>query len=304
MSPWKRYGPLVGLALVIVLSLGMVMLSSATSSVRPIAGGVFEASGAIVMDGGALVVDDGRTDSLQWMALDDAGQQVGPARTVALGLSITDMEGITTDGTYVYVVGSQSKKNSASTAGIARVRFDPATLRVSDQQAVSGLRALVLDAVPEVARAAGTRADGFNIEGLAWDPQRRELLLGLRAPVIDGHALAVPLRLKDAAGPFARENIVVGSADVARLSLGGGGIRSIEFDEHLRTYRIISGASRNEEWAFAAWRWTRSDEPTRDQVDAALLTRELKPEGIAPARPGEHDYTLLVFDSGAYAALR
>jgi hypothetical protein len=38
---------------------------------------------------------------------------------------------------------------------------------------------------------------GLNVEGVAWDRQKRRLLLGLRSPVVNGHALVVPLKLRD-----------------------------------------------------------------------------------------------------------
>lgn len=303
MSRWKKYGPIIGLALLGALSVGMAFLKAEGGTVRVISGGTFEASGVVFVGGGVLFVDDGRADTLFWMPLDGEGQQAGSATSIALGASIRDMEGITTDGTFIYVVGSQSKKDSEPGAGLARFRFDRQALRATDVEIVAELRTLLLNEMPALKAASGSRADGFNIEGLAWDRQRGELLLGLRAPVVDGQALVIPLRLRND-GPLTRENLVVDKDAVQRLSLDGAGVRSIEYDEADGAYRLISGATRNKEAPFAVWRWERGQQPVRNEIDAAILARELKPEGIAGGALDGVSYTFIVFDGGQFAALR
>ncbi len=69
-------------------------------------GGKFEASGVAVVPGTSrvLFVDNGREGQVFWMDLDQNGRQVGAIKPVELGVGIEDIEGITTDGTYFYVV--------------------------------------------------------------------------------------------------------------------------------------------------------------------------------------------------------
>ena len=263
----------------------------------PIAGGTFEASGAVFVDEGVLFVDDGRPQELFWMALDAEGRQVGATETIPLTVAIPDMEGITTDGQHIYVVGSQSKKDSQRGAGLARFTFNAKTKRVSDVQSIADLKGLVFDALPDVQRAAGRKADGFNIEGLAWDPTGKRLLMGLRSPAPNGQALVIPLH--HAGGVFDRQRLTIARDDVITLPLGGG-IRSIEFDEVAKGFRIISGT--NSEFAF--WHWNGTATPRRETVVAQAADRALKPEGITRVGAGSASYTLVVFDTSRYLAMR
>jgi hypothetical protein len=287
---------ITAIAATLVLASSTTLTSSA-NTVQPIAGGTFEASGAVFVDGGVLFVDDGRAEELFWMALDERGRQVGVAQPVALGVQVPDMEGITTDGTHIYVVGSQSKKESHNAAGLARFRFDANARRASDVQSIGGLKEMIVQALPDVGRASGRRVSGFNIEGLAWDPAGKRLLLGLRAPTPEGQALVIPLHH---AGPgFDRSGLRVVSDHVVTLPLGGG-IRSLEYDAVSKGFRIISGTDSG----FAYWSWSGSGMPRREPVAASAADRALKPEGITRVDAGSASYTLVVFDTSRYLAMQ
>ena len=77
----------------ITSTIGAVLLAASMSAnngpIVPIAGGTFEASGAVALDGGVLFVDDSRPDRLFWMAIDDEGRQKGTAEAIPLGVSVT-----------------------------------------------------------------------------------------------------------------------------------------------------------------------------------------------------------------------
>jgi hypothetical protein len=235
------------------------------------------------------------------MTLDRGRRQSGHVDAIPLGARVRDMEGITTDGTYVYVVGSQSKKDSQPGVGLARFKFDPTSRHISDVQTVADLKSLVFSALPEVERAAGRKTDGFNIEGLSWDAQRRRLLLGLRSPTPNGHALIIPMTLRDADGPLTRDNLAIGT-DLIRLQIDGG-IRSIEFDAVAGHFWIISGAAANREAGFAFWKWSGAGAPIRERVVAEITDRSVKPEGITRVRDGAESYTFVVFDTSRYTTI-
>lgn len=287
-----------------VLLAGPTPPSSLAGSTLPIAGGTFEASGAVFAQGGVLFVDDGQSDQLFWMTLDDAGRQIGRAEAVPLGISIADPEGITTDGSYIYVVGSQSKRDSQTGAGLARFVFDAKARQLTQAESLGELRALIYAAVPSIAQSAGKRLDGFNIEGLSWDPRNEQLLLGLRAPVVDGEALIIPLRLKDRQGRLRRDNIAVTGNSVMRLSLGGSGIRSLEYDRTAQRFWVISGADGSAEKTFGLWTWDGDSAPQAAVADLAFFDRKLKPEGITRVGEGSQGFTLLVYDTSRYLAMR
>ena len=269
--------------------------------VRRIEGGSFEASGVVHVPGtdGLLFVDDGATGQVFWMRLDADGGQQGPARAVALGAEVSDLEGITTDGTFFYVVGSQSKRGAGGD-GLVRFTFDPSTSRADRVERITGLKAWLAGHVPELAGTANrSAANALNIEAIAWDPDRQRLLLGLRAPVVDGHALVVPIALAD--GRFARESLRLDGGRALRLPLDGAGIRSLEHDPRTGGFKVITGPGPGRDrLAFRLVEW-RGGESREDVRPVTVYSRRLKPEGIAPATLGGRQVSVVVFDVGRYA---
>lgn len=269
-------------------------------------GGIFEASGVAHVPGtdGVLFVDDGRPDEIFWMRLGGGRAQAGQITPVRLGASIVDLEGMTHDGTHFYVVGSLSKAQGGDLTGLARFKFDAGAMRVEGVEAVEGLKRYLAGQVAELRGLEETKYKdgGINLEGVAWDPRGRRLLLGVRSPVVDGHALVVPLRLRDPRGGFAAENLEVEGGRAIRLPMGGGGVRSIEFDERLGAFRVITGAGPNaEKMDFKLWEWDgNAERPGLREV--STFDRRLKPEGVTRVITGGQDFTFIVFDTSLYAA--
>jgi len=143
---------------------------------------------------------------------------------------------------------------------------------------------------------------GANVEGLAWDARGGRLLLGLRSPVVDGHALVVPLRLRDPRGAFSHDNLEVEGAKAIRLPLGGAGVRSIEYDESAKAFRVITGAGPNsEKLDFKLWKWD-GDAARPALRETGAFDRRLKPEGVTRVSSAGRDFTFIVFDTSGYAA--
>src|SRR5262245_36088590 len=207
------------------------------------AGGRFDASGVAGVPGTdeVLFVDNKREGQVLLMGLDQNGLQVGDITDIELGVDIRDIEGITTDGTLFYVVSSQSKPKANDSAGLVRFKFDARSQSIKGAEAIIGLKRFLRDNVAELRDEGNGKGNegGLNIEGVAWDPEQGRLLLGLRSPTIDGHALLVPIRLRDPRGAFIMDNLEVGSRAI-RLPLGGGGIRDIAYDWRAKLFRIIT----------------------------------------------------------------
>jgi hypothetical protein len=269
-------------------------------------GGTFEASGVVHVPGtdGVLFVDDDHQDEIFFMRLGEDRKQAGSITRVKLAANIIDLEGITTDGTYFYVVGSQSKATGGDLAGLARFRFDAKGQRAADTQSISGLKSFLADNVAELRGMQNTtyEAGGINVEGIAWDPKRTRLLLGLRSPVVEGQALVVPLKLRDPQGAFSFENMEVEDRKAIRLPFNGAGIRSIEYDELRNTFRLITGAGPDSErMDFKLWEWNGNGEPPTLR-EMETFDRRLKPEGITRISFGDRNFIFIVFDTNGYAA--
>ncbi len=268
---------------------------------RPIAGGDFELSGVahVPNSNQLLVLDDDTLGEIFLVEVGSDTTQTGDAIPIALGANVTDMEGITFDGGSYYIVGSQSKPTGYEGVGLVRFRYDPVTRRISNVETIGDLKAWLADNVAELNGTAREIGDHvLNIEALAWDPTGQRLLLGLRAPVVDGHALVVPIKLIDPAGPFFRDNIRADGPAI-RIDLGGDGIRSLEYDPASKAYRLITGATLNEETRdFRLVEWDgRDGTPVRD---IALYSKKLKPEGIANAELYGKPTKVIVFDIGTF----
>jgi protein tyrosine phosphatase (PTP) superfamily phosphohydrolase (DUF442 family) len=90
------------------------------------------------------------------------------------------------------------------------------------------------------------------------------LLLGLRSPVVNGHALVVPLKLRDQNAALNFDNLEVEGSKAIRLPLSGAGIRSIEYVESRKAFFLITGAGPNSErMDFKTWDWTGTGQPRR-----------------------------------------
>jgi hypothetical protein len=269
-------------------------------------GGAFEASGVAHAPGtdGVLFVDDGRPGDVFWMRLDEGGKQAGAIKAVKLGVSVIDLEGVTTDGSHFYVVGSQSKPKGSDQAGLVRFRFDAQRQQAEAAESISGLKGFLSENVAELRGMAGRayKDGGINVEGVAWDPRGDRLLLGLRSPVVDGQALVVPLRLRDPRGAFSAGNLEVVEAKAIRLAFGGAGIRSIEYDDRSKAFQIITGAVGNHERTdFKLWEWDGNvSQPALRELDT--FDRKLKPEGVTRASSGGRNFTFIVFDTSGYSA--
>jgi hypothetical protein len=299
---------LSGLAFWLTLSRGGAGSVSvgAPAAVTAFSGGPFEASGVAHVPGtdGVLFVDDGRTDEVFWMRLGEGRTQAGPIKAIKFGASVVDLEGVTTDGTYFYVVGSQSKSKGGDSAGLVRFRFDAHGQKAEGAEAVSGLKRFLAENVSEL-RGMGDRKykdGGINVEGIAWDARNGRLLLGLRSPVVEGQALVVPLRLRDPRGALSSGNLEVEGGKAIRLPFGGAGIRSIEYDERARAFRVITGAGPNsEKLDFKLWEWD-GDAARPALREVGTYERRLKPEGVTRVSTGGRDFTFIVFDTSGYAA--
>lgn len=258
-----------------------------------IAGGRFEASGLASVPGGqgVLFVDDGQDRQAYWMELDGKGKQVGTAVAVPLGAGVVDPEGITASDTHYYIVGSQSKKG-AEGDGLIRFAFAEANHKVSGVERITGLKALLTARVPEL-KGVGV----LNIEGLAWDPSAKRLLLGLRTPVVNGQALVIPLGLMNPSGAFAADNLRVDEA--IRLPLGGAGIRSIEYDESAKAFQLIAAGESDQTFRLVEWNGLAGAAVR----DITSFPKSLKPEGVARVSLGGKSVRVVVFDTGRVSVL-
>lgn len=271
--------------------------------------GTVEASGAAFAPGlnGVLFVPDSSKGEVAWMQLDENGEQVGDIKPIPLNVSFEDPEALTYGNSFFYLVTSQSDPNYGERNAIVRFEIDPETRTLRGQpEIITDFRSFLLQSVTTIATSGAPdgRQGGLNIEGLAWDPNKERLLVGLRGPQIGGEggqAALVPLKLRDPRGKFTRENLMIDKPEVIVLSLGGQAVRDITYDAQLKSFLIISGspegAKRTE---FGLWEW---DGQSPTPIKLLTLEDREKPEGVTSVTINGRSYAFVVGDFGSYLKL-
>ena len=132
---------------------------------------------------------------------------------------------------------------------------------------------------------------GFMIEGLAWDPGEKTLILGLRGPLVDGRALLLRLANPDQA--FAGAAPILSES---RLDLDGQGIRGIEYDETLRGFVLI-GSTTTDPQQFDLWLWD-GESAAAERLEVPGFETLRQPEGLCSVEVGSSRKLLIVSDDG------
>jgi hypothetical protein len=200
--------------------------------------GLCDASAAVAWRGWRVVADD-ETNALRFVRPD---AEI-PAHAVDLSALVpgladdeADFEGMALVGDTLWLIGSHDSGTKREPKAARGVFLGLALDEVDGAPTVAvrtdwrDLRA-ALDADPRWTSILGVSDGrtskevlGFSVEGLASDPDGRftggrpGLLIGLRAPVIDGRALVIPLVPGDPPT----------LGDPVQLELGGEGVRSLE----------------------------------------------------------------------------
>jgi hypothetical protein len=278
----------------------------------------YEASGVVALDDSRfLFCANNIDDALFELRLTPDGRKAGPlVRRTLSGLGpggAADLEGITiaeADGRRFVIVtssfgerkGGKKGQQAGGTGGLLRVTVNADSSLSAEN--MPGFREWLLANSPELAASAGRAPDqnGLNIEGLAWDPERRTLLFGVRTPVHGGRPLVVPVRLGDPGGPWRVESLerlpaIPLSVESAR---GEQGIRGIEYDATRKLFLVIvANATSQSEAAFTLYEWDGNDAGNVRRVPVAFAPK-MKAEGVAHGSIGGKGALVFVDDAGGY----
>jgi hypothetical protein len=216
-----------------------------------------------------------------------------------------DVEGVTRIGDILYWIGSHGANSRGKSQPSARRLFATRVAVVSGKAEITPLgkpyENLVEDLIADPAfaafdlEAAAKRApktpNALNIEGLTATPTGG-LLIGFRNPIPHGRALLVPLE-----NP---REVVEGKARAklgapVLLSLGGLGVRSIEYSPARREYLIVAGPD-GVEGPFHLYTWTGSPTEAPQQVPHVEFTG-LQPEALI-VFPETPDEIVILSDDG------
>jgi|GEM_PF-6238660 len=143
------------------------------------------------------------------------------------------------------------------------------------------------------------KVNGLSLEGLSVDSTGTQLLFGLRNPLRAGRAIIMrvtnPLNVLGLNGAPLQAPVFDAGTDI---TLGGRGIRSIEWSPALGAYLIVAG-TKDGVSNFAVYRWSGNPVDNPIQIlnnGIRWNTRKLRPEGLA-VYPDRTDF-FIVSDDG------
>lgn len=273
---------------------------------------IYEPSGIVQLaDERFVVVEDEAASPVGIFTLDNEGetQETYLARASLFSLissdralnTLDDLEGVTTDSEgRIYAITSHSRKNDGKRRDSREqlVRFRLQDDGITDFKAIHGLRKRIArhhDLLKDAARLRDVKDDqGFNIEALSFDSSGRKLLIGMRGPLADKHAVIVTLENPHAV--FDSEAKPEISQQLITLDLDGGGIRAMCYDPTINGYLIIA---RKQGKDFKLWLWSGDpgSSPTRVKIKGTKNLRQA--EGITPVIiDGKPAGILIVSDEG------
>lgn len=142
-----------------------------------------------------------------------------------------------------------------------------------------------------------------SVEGIAWSPDKRTLLCGLRNPLADNDAIVFTLHGTDKAFD-ADDSQLLSVTDIFRLDLGGRGVTDLSWDSVSRGYLITAALSNGpkleQDQAYplenldAVLYWWSGDKHESPRLVARFS--DLNVDGVC--RAGASPYIVLVSDEG------
>lgn len=279
----------------------------------------FNASGVVQVGPGRFVfIDNHDPSALFELALDTEGTETERiSRRPMVGLAdglLRDPEGlarVSRNGEIFLIVASSLCVLDANGSGrqhvsdgLVRVRYKPhGDLHA---EAMPGFRDWLLRALPSIAAAGKREPDegGLNVEGLAWEPDTRTLLFGLRSPAETGTVSV--MRVPVDAGVAVWTTDALEAPSILRVRLprtkARQGIRDISYDEQTGSLLILVGRSTSatdEPFQLCSWNGVSDGVQLLD----VTFRKSMKPEGVVAFAGGDERKLLIVDDRGGYAVV-
>jgi hypothetical protein len=150
---------------------------------------------------------------------------------------------------------------------------------------------------------------GLNVEGLAWNPVTRELLFGLRTPVIEGRPVILRVRVREIAGLWNLSNFEMLPPVLLNVAPPAGtaerGIRTLEYDPLHKRILIVTGNARSGDkvpFELCAWDGVSVDGRVTN-FSGVRFDPKFRVEGVAPGTIARREAMVFVDDRGGYQVL-
>lgn len=205
---------------------------------------------------------------------------------------------------------SQRGRRSIGRESLLRVTLGAA--REHEAVIIPGFRRWLIESTPDLGRKwrkSWRRIPddgGLNVEGLAWNPHTRELLFGLRTPVLKGQPVILRLRVKDMGGMWNLNNFEVLPPVMLQLepSADERGIRTMEYDpQHKRILLVTGNATSGLRVPFELYSWDGNTAGTVQRFPRVHFDPKFRVEGVTPGTIGGRAAIVFVDDRGGYQVL-
>ncbi len=266
---------------------------------------IYEPSGLIFLTtADILIIEDEGDYPLHIARFADASSGVVKIQDLlgklVLSAAVDDLEGVALgrDKTVFLITSfSTTKKNKRKQKRERLLQLKIKDGRILHERHFDNLLQFLSQQLLKEKRLNSTGIATLNIEGIAFDKEKENLLIGLRAPLAEGRAII--LTLENPYDIFSKNSDPIFSDQNIVLNLGGGGIRGITYDHTLKTYLIVNEvANKKGKLRPALWAWNGKRSQKSVRISLPKLKGVKNFEGVATiTRNGRH-LLLLVCDDG------
>ncbi|HFE38063.1 MAG TPA: DUF3616 domain-containing protein [Gammaproteobacteria bacterium] len=263
---------------------------------------IYEPSGVTQMaNGEILVIEDEARQAISVLSFAVPGSVIRiPVTRIQSRLGrLEDLEGIaqSEDG-HFYAITSHSKtlKRRLPTARKKLIRFSLNNYEVHETVLISDVKKKILNTYKSLRKNVSGRKSDLNIEALSYHRKKKQLMLGLRTPLVKGNAVIIRITNPDQA--FLKKGGIKLANKLMTLDLDQGGIRAMTYDKTLEGYLILSRREDKKDKSFKLWLWDghAQHKPRRIHFDENLDLDAA--EGVTPISITSMDGLLIVFDDG------
>lgn len=289
----------------------IVVVTAAPFEERTAKGHINASSLLPFSDSTFLVVDDLTDDAFYELRFFADGRKAQPlVRHAVAGLAtgaVEDLEGTTpveVDGRrYLVAVSSlENAEGERTEDGFVRI-----VIGESGQlsgEVMPGFRTWLVANNPRVADLA-SGSDSLDVEGLAWDPDARMLLLGVRSATRSRQPLILRVKVKDWSAPWTVDNLEAAESVELRVPGGGAakGIYSLVRHPSRPIFYAVVRDSDGRSGSAELFTWNGKPGGDVRLVPDIVFHPAMRPEGLAFGTIGGRLALVIVDDNGGYSVL-
>lgn len=277
---------------------------------------IFEPSGATTMpDGNVIIVEDAKgINSIK--LLETTKDNVVEIGNIYMNKEIKnifkkdieDLEAITSDSNTVFAITSHTltKSNEKKSSRERFIMFTYEDSKITNFHLYGNLKNDLYKNFGNYYDKRLLSSSDINIEGLAFDNTKNNVLLGFAYPTINSKAIII--EIQNPKDVFLKDEKPLFSKPI-ELDLGGLGIRDITYDPQKKGYWILAGSINERGNSFELWFWDKykskvhhiKNHPDLGYAEGITVIHKdseklsslliVEDNGIKPNKPA--DYTLI-----------